>query len=115
MNLEDILMIKEFPDVFPKELLSLPPEREVYLTIEVLHGTTIISRLPYCMASTELKELKTQLHELLDKGFVQPSVSPLGAPVLYVKKKDGILLTTILYRRLPRTKLKSLATTPKTC
>ena len=67
-------MIKAFPDVFPKELLGLPPEREVDLAIEVLHGTTPISRAPYSMALTELKELKTQLQELLDKGFIRPSI-----------------------------------------
>ena len=75
VNLEDILVIKEYPDVFPKELLSLPHERELDLSIEVLLGTTPISRAPYRMAPTELKELKTKLQELLDKGFVQPSVS----------------------------------------
>ena len=69
-------MIKEFPDVFPKELPDLPLEREVDLSIEVVQGTNPISRAPYHMAPTELKELKTQLQELLDKGFVRPSVSP---------------------------------------
>ena len=69
-------MIKEFPNVFPKELPSLPPEREVDQSIEVIHGTTPISKAPYCMAPTKLKELKTQLQELLDKGFSRPSVSP---------------------------------------
>ena len=70
VNLEDIIVIKEFPDVFLKELPGLPLEREVNLAIEVLHGTTPISRAPYRMAPTKLKELKIQLHELLDKGFV---------------------------------------------
>ena len=85
VNLKDIPMIKEFLDVFPKELPGLPPEREVDLAIEVLHGTTSISRAPYRMTPIELKELKIQLHELLDKGFVRPSVSPWGAPILFVK------------------------------
>ena len=76
VNLEDIPVINEFPDVFPEELLGLPFEREVDLAIEVLPGTTTISRAPYRMAPNELKELKTQLQELLDKGFVRPSVSP---------------------------------------
>ena len=76
VNLENIPMIKEFFDVFLEELSGLPPKREVDLSIEVVHGTTPISRAPYCMAPTELKELKTQLQELLDKGFVRPSVSP---------------------------------------
>ena len=69
-------MIKKFLDVFPEELPGLPPERKVKLAIEVLHGTTPISRAPYRMAPIELKELKTQLQELLDKGLIQPSVSP---------------------------------------
>ena len=76
VNLEKILVVKEFPDVFPEELPGIPPKREVELSIEVVHGTTPISRAPYRMALTELKELKTQLHELIDKGFIQPSVSP---------------------------------------
>ena len=70
VNLEDILVIKEFFDVFSEELPGLPTKREVDLSIEVLHGTTPLSRTPYRMAPTELKELKTQLQELLDKGFV---------------------------------------------
>ena len=70
MNLEKIHMVEEFPYVFPKELQGIPPEREVDLSIEVVHGTTSISRAPYCMAPTEIKELKTQLQELLDKGFI---------------------------------------------
>ena len=74
--MEKIPAVKEFPNVFPKELSGIPPEREVNLSIEVVHGTTPISRAPYRMAPTELKELKTQLHEILDKGFIRPSVSP---------------------------------------
>ena len=76
VNLEDIPMIKEFPDVFLKELPGLPLERELDLSIEVVQGTIPISKAPYRMAPTELKALKTQLQELLDKGFVRPSVSP---------------------------------------
>ena len=70
VNLENIPVIREFPDVFPEELPGVPPEREVDLSIEVVQGTTPISRTPYHMAPTELKELKTQLQELLDKGFI---------------------------------------------
>ena len=100
-------MIKEFPDVFPEELPGLPPEREVDLAIEVLHGTTPISRAPYRMALTELKELKTQLQELLDKGFVRPSVSPKGAPVLFVKKKDVTLRMCIDYWQINKVTMKN--------
>ena len=76
VNFENIPMIREFPDVFPEELPGVPPEREVDLSIEVVQGTTPILEAPYRMAPTELKELKAQLHELLDKGFIRPSVSP---------------------------------------
>ena len=69
-------MVKEFPDVFPEELPGLLPEREVDLSVEILSGTAPISRAPYRMASTKLKELKIQLQELLDKGFIRPDVSP---------------------------------------
>ena len=74
--LENILVIREFPDVFHEELPGIPPEIEVDLSVEVVQGTTPISRIPYRMAPTELKELKTQLQEVLDKGFIRPSVSP---------------------------------------
>ena len=70
MNFENIHVIREFLDVFPEELPGVPPEREVDLSIEVVQGTTPILRAPYRMASIELKELKNQLQELLDKGFV---------------------------------------------
>ena len=107
VNLETIPMIREFPDVFPKELPGVPPEREVDLFIEVVQGTTPISRAPYRMAPTELKELKTQLQELLDKGFIRPSVSPWGAPVLFVKKKDGTLRMCIDYRQINKVTVKN--------
>ena len=87
IELENILIVREFLDVFPEELPSIPLEREVDLSIEILPGTTPISKAPYRMAQTELKELKIQLQELLDKGLIRPSVSPWGAPVLYVKKE----------------------------
>ena len=77
--------------MFPEELPGLPPEREMNLSVEILSGTTPSSRAPYKMAPMELKELKIQLQELLDKGFIQPSVSPWGAPILFVKKKNGTL------------------------
>ena len=70
MNLEKIHVVKEFPDVFPEAIPGIPPEREVDLSIEVVHGTTPISRASYRMTPIELKEFKTQLQELLDKGFI---------------------------------------------
>ena len=107
VNLENIPVIKEFPDVFPEELLGVPPEIEVDLFIGVVQGTTPISRTPYHMAPTELKELKAQLQELLDKGFIRPSVSPWGAPVLFVKKKDGTLRMCIDYRKINKVTVKN--------
>ncbi|KAL4038252.1 hypothetical protein IC575_001862 [Cucumis melo] len=86
---EDVPVVKEFLDVFPDDLSGLPPDREIEFTIELLPGTTPISQAPYRMAPSELKELKMQLQELVDKRYIRPSVSPWGAPVLFVKKKDG--------------------------
>ena len=87
VDVEKVPVVKEFPYVFPKELPSIPLEREVDLSIDIVPGTAPLSRAPYRMAPAELKELKVQLQELLDKGFVRPNVSPWGAPVLFVKKK----------------------------
>src|SRR5256714_6433584 len=88
-RVEDIPVVREFQDIFPEELSGLPPDREVDMSIEVVPGTAPISVTPYRMAPLELQELKKQLQELLDRGFIRPSVSPWGAPVLFVKKKDG--------------------------
>ena len=74
--MENILVVKDFSDVFLEELPGIPPEREMDLSIEILPGTAPTSRAPYRMAPTELKELKIQLQELLDERFIQPSVSP---------------------------------------
>ncbi|XP_050943939.1 uncharacterized protein LOC127150339 [Cucumis melo] len=97
---EDVPVVKEFLDVFPDDLSGLPPDREIEFTIELLPGTAPISQAPYRMAPSELKELKMQLQELVDKGYIRPSVSPWGAPVLFVKKKDGTLRLCIDYRQL---------------
>ena len=74
IELENILVVKNFPDVFPKELPGIPPKKEVDLSIEILPGTVPTSSAPYRMAPTELKELKIQLQEFLDKGFIRPRV-----------------------------------------
>ncbi|KAL5833343.1 hypothetical protein ACOSQ3_017017 [Xanthoceras sorbifolium] len=88
-RLEDIPVVREFSNVFPEDFLGLPPDREVEFQIELTPGTEPISKAPYRMAPSELKELKVQMEELVNKGFVRPSSSPWGAPVLFVKKKDG--------------------------
>lgn len=90
-------MVNEFLDVFPKELSGLPPEREVEFCIDVIPGTQPISIPPYRMTPTELRELKEQLKDLLEKGFIRPSISPWGTPMLFVCKKDGTLRMCIDY------------------
>jgi len=84
----DLPVVQEFPEVFPDNITELPPEREVEFTIDLIPGTSPISIAPYRMSTSELGELKKQLEELLEKQFIRPSVSPWGAPVLLVKKKD---------------------------
>src|SRR5262249_52365792 len=96
-SVADIEVIREFPDVFSDDLPGLPPVREIDFAIELIPGTSPISISPYRMAPTELAELKKQLHDLLDKGLIRPSVSPWGAPVLFVKKKDGSFWMCIDY------------------
>ena len=97
-RLEDVPVVNEFADVFPDELPGLPPDRELEFAIDLLPGTAPISMPPYRMAPTELAELKTQLQELVDKGFIRPSTSLWGAPVLFVKKKVGTLRLCLDYR-----------------
>ncbi|KAJ4820047.1 polyprotein [Rhynchospora pubera] len=99
-NLEAVPIAREYPDVFPKELPGLPPKREIEFGIELLPSTTPIAKTPYRMAPAEMRELKAQLEDLLDKGFIRPSTSPWGAPVLFVRKKDGSLRLCIDYREL---------------
>lgn len=91
-------MVREFPNVFPEDLPSLPLELEVEFGIKLLHRTTPVSIAPYRIALKELNELMMQLQELLDRGFRRPSVSSWGAPVLFVKKKDESMRFCIDYR-----------------
>ncbi|KAL0539863.1 hypothetical protein IC582_024084 [Cucumis melo] len=106
-------VVRDYPDVFPEELPGLPPYREVEFAIELEPDTVPISRAPYRMAPAELKELKVQLQELLDKGFIRPSVSPWGAPVLFVKKKDGSMRLCIDYRELNKVTVKNRYPLPR--
>jgi hypothetical protein len=87
--MEEIPVVQEFLDVFPEDFPGLPPDREIEFCIDLIPRAAPISKAPYRMAPVELIELKTQIQELLDKGFIHPRVSPWGAPVLFVKKKDG--------------------------
>ncbi|GJY06724.1 putative reverse transcriptase domain-containing protein [Tanacetum coccineum] len=88
-RLGDVPTIRDFLEVFPEDLLGLPPTRQVEFQIDLVLGAALVARAPYKLAPSELQELYTQLQELSDKGFIRPSSSPWGAPVLFVKKKDG--------------------------
>jgi hypothetical protein len=88
-SLEGIKVVCDYPDVFPDELPGMPPDRDVEFAIDLLPGTAPISKRPYRMSSDQLLELKKQIKELLEKGFIRPSSSPWGAPVIFVEKKDG--------------------------
>ena len=109
----EVPVVREFIEVFPEELPGLPPSREISFKIELLPGTGPISKAPYRMAPAELKELQTQLQELLDKGFIRPSHSPWGAPVLFVKKKDGTFRMCIDYRELNKVTIKNKYPLPR--
>ena len=100
MRLTTLPVVNEFTDVFPENLSGIPPFQDVDFAIELELSTGLISNAPYRMAPTELKELKTKLQELLDKGFIRTSVSPWGALVLFIKKKDGSMRLCIDYREL---------------
>ncbi|CAN0827436.1 Transposon Tf2-9 polyprotein [Linum grandiflorum] len=113
VKIEDMKVVKDFLDVFPEDLPGIPPERELEFDIELVPGTAPISIPPYRMAPVELKELKEQLQELLDKGFIRPSISPWGAPVLFVKKKDGSMRMCIDYRRLNKATIKNRYPLPR--
>ena len=112
-KLEDIPIVKEFLDIFPEVLPGLPPDREIEFSIKLLPGIGPLSKAPYRMAPAELRELKLQLQDMLDKGFVKPSVSPWGAPVLFVKKKDGSLRLCINYRELNKVIVKNKYPIPR--
>jgi hypothetical protein len=92
--------VSEFPDVFPKELSGMPPERKVEFAIELIPGTAPISKRAYRVSGPELVELKKQIDELLEKGYIRPSTSPWAAPVLFVEKKVGTKRMCIDYRAL---------------
>ncbi|KAL4318940.1 hypothetical protein GQ457_18G015780 [Hibiscus cannabinus] len=109
----DIRTVCDFPGVFPEEFPGLPPDREVEFVIETHADSAPVSISPYQMAPKELKELKTQLQELLDRGFIRPNTSPWGAPVLFVKKKDESLRMCIDYRQLNKMTVKNKYPVPR--
>ncbi|GKB43797.1 putative reverse transcriptase domain-containing protein [Tanacetum coccineum] len=96
-----------FPEVFPEDLPGLPPARPVEFQIDLIPGAVPVARAPYRLAQSEMKELSEQLQELFDKGFIRPSSLPWGAPILFVKKKDGSFRMCIDYRELNKLTVKN--------
>jgi hypothetical protein len=111
--LDEIPLVCEYPDVFPDELPGMPPDRDVEFVIEFQPSTAPISKRPYRMPPKELAELKAQLQELLDKGYIRPSSSPWGCPALFVKKKDGSLRMCVDYRPLNAVTIKNKYPLPR--
>ncbi|KAL0546072.1 hypothetical protein IC582_015977 [Cucumis melo] len=111
LSLEPV--VRDYPDFFPEELPGLPPHEEIEFAIELEPGTVPLSKAPYRMTPAELKELKVQLQRLLNKGFIQSSVSPWGVPVLFVKKKDGSMRLCIDYRELNKVTVKNKYPLPR--
>ncbi|GJU32429.1 putative reverse transcriptase domain-containing protein [Tanacetum coccineum] len=112
-RLEDVSIIQEFPEVFQEELPGLPPAQQVEFQIDLVPGAAPVARALYRLAPAELQELSTQLQELSDRGFIRPSSSPWGAPVLFVKKKDGSFRMCIDYRKLNRLTVKNRYPLPR--
>ncbi|GJZ86084.1 putative reverse transcriptase domain-containing protein [Tanacetum coccineum] len=112
-QLKDVLIVRDFPEVFPEDLPGLPPARPVEFQIDLIPGAAPVARAPYRLASSEMKELSEQLQELSDKGFIRPSSSPWGAPVLFVKKMDGSFRMCIDYRELNKLTVKNRYPLPR--
>ncbi|GJW35411.1 reverse transcriptase domain-containing protein [Tanacetum coccineum] len=112
-KLSDISVVREFEDVFLEDLSGLPPQRQVEFRIDLVPGVTPVAKSPYRLAPSEMQELSGQLQELQDKGFIRPSHSPWGAPVLFVKKKDGSLRMCIDYRELNKLTIKNRYPLPR--
>nr|GFC91391.1 putative reverse transcriptase domain-containing protein [Tanacetum cinerariifolium] len=106
-RLEDIPIVQDFPEVFPEDLSGLPLIRPVEFQIDLVPGAAPVAWAPYRLAPSEMKELAEQLKELSDKGFIRPSSSPWGAPVLFVKKKDGSFRMCIDHRELNKLTVKN--------
>nr|GEW17078.1 retrotransposon protein, putative, Ty3-gypsy subclass [Tanacetum cinerariifolium] len=111
--LKDVLVIRDYPEVFPKDLSGLPPARPVEFQIDLIPGAAPIARVPYRLAPSKMKELSKQLQELSEKGFIRPSFSPWGAPVLFVKKKDGSFRMCIDYHELNKLTVKNRYPLPR--
>nr|GEY02517.1 putative reverse transcriptase domain-containing protein [Tanacetum cinerariifolium] len=112
-RLEDAPIVRDFPKVFPEDLPGIPPTRQVEFQIDLIPGDVPVARAPYQLALSEMKELSKQLQELSDKGVIRPSCSPWGAPVLFIKKKDGAFLMCIDYQELNKLTVKNRYPLPR--
>nr|GEY28410.1 putative reverse transcriptase domain-containing protein [Tanacetum cinerariifolium] len=112
-QLKDVPIVRDFLEVFPEDLLGLPQARPVEFQIDLIPGAAPVARVPYRLAQSKMKELSEQLQELSDKGFIRPSSSPWGAPVLFVKKKDGSFKMCIDYRELNKLTVKNRYPLPR--
>jgi hypothetical protein len=112
-SLDEIGIVQEYPDVFLEELSGMPPNRDIEFMIELLPGTPPISKRPYRMPVNELVELKKQIAELQSKGFIHPSSSRWGAPVLFVEKKDRTQRMCVDYRSLNEVTIKNKYPLPR--
>jgi hypothetical protein len=108
-----VLVVNEFPDVFLKELPGIPPDRDIELVIDLMPGTTPIYKRPYRMATQQLAELKGHIKKLLKKGYIRPSSSPWGAPMIFVPKKDGTQRLCVDHRALNEVTMKNKYPVPR--
>ena len=113
VKIQNIPVACDFPDVFPEELPRIPPERQVEFRIDLVPGATPIAKSLFKLALTEMQELSSQLSELLNKGFIRPNFSPWGAPILFVKNKDGSFRMCIDYRELNKLTIKNRYQLPR--
>jgi hypothetical protein len=109
----EVPVVNEFPDVFPEELLGMLPDRDIEFVIELKPGTASIYKTPFWMTTLELARLKEQIREFLEKGFIRPSSSPWGAPVIFVLKKDGTQRLCVDYRALNEVTVKNKYPLPR--
>ncbi|PBO56097.1 hypothetical protein CKX39_26525, partial [Escherichia coli] len=111
--LQEIPIVQDYPDVFPEDLPGMPPKRDIEFRIDLVPGTNPIHKRPYRMAANELAEVKKQVDDLLQKGYIRPSTSPWGAPVIFVEKKDHIQRMCVDYRALNEVTIKNKYPLPR--
>jgi hypothetical protein len=109
----EVPVVNQFPNVFPVEFLGMPPDRDIEFVIELKPGTAPIYKTPFRMTTPELDELKEHINELLEKGFIRPSSSPWGAPVIFVLKKDGTQRLCMDYHALNEVTIKNKYPLPR--